>query len=182
MPLFESRRARRRYALWVAVAAAIALVLAPAAHADIGEKIILRCTHEESLSGFSQAAYRKALKELSADTEEYSNCSSLIRQAQLAAARGGGSGGGPPVSAAKPTAIAPTPSEQAAIAHAKQAAASPVPVGNQLVQPGVVHANIASAFSSLPTPLLATVIFLLACLLFVGVNAVRNPVRVDRSS
>jgi hypothetical protein len=73
----------------------LALVTAPApASADVGETIIQRCTHGQSLAGFSQSDYRKALKELSADAEEYTDCSSLIRQAQLAAAGGrGGSGG-----------------------------------------------------------------------------------------
>ena len=54
---------------------------------SVGEQIILRCTHGQSLSGFSQSAYRQALKELSADAEEYSRCAQQIRQAQLAAAR-----------------------------------------------------------------------------------------------
>ena len=53
------------------------------ASADIGETIILRCTHGQSLSGFSQSAYSEALKELNADTEEYTDCAQLIRQAQL---------------------------------------------------------------------------------------------------
>jgi hypothetical protein len=53
----------------------------------------------------------------------------------------------------------------------------PVRVGNSVVHPGVVHANIASAFSSLPTPLLATVIFLLACLGLVLGGALRNRFR-----
>ena len=67
------------------------------AHADIGEKIIIRCTHGESLSGFTQKDYEKALKELETSSEEYTGCASLIHQAQLAAAgsRGGSAGGGP---------------------------------------------------------------------------------------
>jgi hypothetical protein len=44
-----------------------------------------------------------------------------------------------------------------------------------------VHASIASAFSSLPTPLLATLAFLLACLALVVGGAVRNRVRGGRS-
>ena len=61
--------------------------------ADIGAKIIERCTHGESLGGFSQQAYRRALKELPTEVEEYSDCANLIRRAQLAASgRGGGAG------------------------------------------------------------------------------------------
>jgi hypothetical protein len=145
------------------------------AQANIAEKIIDRCTHGESLSGFSQKAYSEALKELSAGTEEYSNCAQLIRQAQLAAAgRGGGAGGGAGTPAG---AVTPTPSEQKAIAHAHTAGSAPLQVGSETIHPGVVPVNIASALSSLPTPLLATVAFLLVCLLLAVGSAIRNRIR-----
>ncbi len=149
------------------------------AQADVGEQIIHRCTHAESLSGFSQAAYRQALKDLSAGTEEYSNCAQLIRQAQLAAAgagRAGGSGGGSAAPAPN-TSAAPTPSERQSIAHASSAGAAPLQVGAQTIHPGVVHDDIASALSSLPTPLLATVAFLAICLLAVAGASLRNRIR-----
>jgi hypothetical protein len=167
---------RPHHALLPPVLLAIAMSFAGPARADVGEEIIRRCTHGESLSGFSQAAYRQALKELSAGTEEYSNCAQLIRQAQLAAAggRGGGSGGG----AGTPGGSgAPTPSEQQAIAHASSAGAAPLRVGAQTIHPGVVHADIASVLSSLPTPLLATVAFLTICLLAAAGAGIRNRVR-----
>jgi hypothetical protein len=160
-----------------AIAVALASIAAPA-RANVGEEIIRRCTHSESLSGFSQAAYRQALKELSAGTEEYSPCAQLIRQAQLAAAgagRGGGSGGGPATPTA--SAAAPTPSEQRAIAHASTAGSAPLQVGAQTIHPGVVHTDIASALSSLPTPLLAAVAFLTICLLAAAGAGIRNRIR-----
>jgi hypothetical protein len=164
-------------------AALLALMAsAPLAQADVGEQIIRRCTHNQSLSGFSQQAYRQALKELSAGTEEYSNCASLIRQAQLAAAgTGRGTSGGGASGAPTAAAIAPTQSEQQAIAHAPNAGSAPLQVGAQTVHPGVVHANVASAFSSLPTPLLATVAFLLVCLLLAASAGIRNRIRARRS-
>jgi hypothetical protein len=158
-----------------ALALVLAAGIAPPANASIGETIIQRCTHGQSLSGFSQQAYSEALKDLTADAREYTECGSLIRQAQLAAASGRGGGPG----AATP--IAPTPSEQRAIAHATHAGPIPIRVGGSLVHPGVIHADIASAFSSLPTPLLAMVIFLIACLLLVAGGAVRNHIRARRS-
>ncbi len=161
-----------------ALAALLALIVAPAAGADVGETIILRCTHGESLAGFSQNAYSKALKELSADTEEYSNCASLIRQAQLAAAAGHGASGGGGEALAP---VATTRSEQQAIAHARQASPAPLRVNGALVQPGVVHANIASAFSSLPSPVLAAIAFLLACLLILAGGGLRNRLRGERA-
>jgi hypothetical protein len=165
-------------------AALIALMtIVTPAHADAGEKIIDHCTHGQSLSGFSQSAYRQALKDLSAGTEEYSNCAQLIRQAQLAAAgtgrgTGSGPGGGATPSA---TVIAPTPSEQRSIAHAHRAGSAPVQIGAQTIHPGVVHVDIASALSSLPTPLLATLAFLLACLALLIGGVIRDHVRARRS-
>jgi hypothetical protein len=172
---------RQHHALLLPAVLAALLPFAGSARADVGEAIIRRCTHAESLSGFSQAAYRQALKDLSAGTEEYSNCAQLIRQAQLAAAGAGhtgGSGGGP----ATPTASSstPTPSEQRAIAHASSAGAAPLQVGAQTIHPGVVHADVASALSSLPTPLLATVAFLAICLLAAAGAGIRNRVRAHR--
>jgi hypothetical protein len=169
-----------RLALCSALAAVAVLASAPGAGADIGETIILRCTHGQSLGGFSQSAYAQALKELSADTEEYTDCSSLIREAQLAAARRGGSGAGGGSEPA-PVPIAATAEEQKAITQAAHNGAKPVRVGGQVISPGVVHANIASAFSALPTPLIATLAFLLACVLLFGASALRNHVRARRS-
>jgi hypothetical protein len=163
-----------------AILAAASLAIAPPARADIGETIILRCTHRESLSGFSQSAYRQALKELNADTEEYSNCSSLIRRAQEAAAAGRGSAGATGAGA-EPVEIAATPAEQRAIAHAQVAGPGPVKLGGGVIHPGVIHANIASAFSSMPTPLLATIGFVILCLALLAGGAVRKRVRAGRT-
>jgi hypothetical protein len=174
---------RKPHALLLPAALVLLMFFAGAAEANVGEEIIRRCTHAESLSGFTQKQYREALKDLSAGTEEYSNCAQLIRQAQLAAAgagRGGGSGGGSATPTTSATA-APTPSEQQSIAHASSAGAVPLQVGAQTIHPGVVHADIASAFSTLPTPLLATVAFLIVCLLAAAGAALRNHIRnVDR--
>jgi hypothetical protein len=168
-------RNSRVWLVAVLLAATVLWTAAPAS-ADVGETIIQRCTHGQSLAGFSQSAYSQALKELSADAEEYTDCASLIRQAQLAAA--GGRGGG---ATALAVPIATTPSEQRAIAHAAAAGRAPVSVGGQIIHPGVVHANIASAFSSLPTPLLALLAFVLACVTAVGGAALRNRIRARRS-
>jgi hypothetical protein len=160
----------------LALALVLAAGIASPANASVGETIIQRCTHGQSLSGFSQQAYSEALKDLTADAREYTECGSLIRQAQLAAASGRGGAG-----AGAPAPITPTPSEQLAIAHATHAGPIPIRVGGSLVNPGVIHASIASAFSSLPTPLLVVVIFLIACLLLLAGGAVRNHIRARRS-
>jgi hypothetical protein len=160
------------------------LSLAAPADADIGEKIILRCTHGESLSGFTQKDYNKALKELETSSEEYTDCASLIHQAQLAAAgaRRGGGGVGDGSTSSGPGAIAPaTPAERSALSRAPRGGSVPLRVGNQIVRPGVVHVDIASALSSLPNPLLVVLTFLLACALTLAGRALLNRVRSHHS-
>jgi hypothetical protein len=174
----ESRPIAARSAALAALLVALLLAVAQPASANVGEQIILRCTHGESLSGFSQSAYHQALSEESSDAEEYSPCAEEIHEAELAAAagsRGGGGSGGR--GGAAPTAVAATPAEQRAIAHAVQGTSEPVRLGGGIVHPGVVHVDVASALSSLPTPLLVTLAFLLACLLLVIGGALRKRVR-----
>jgi hypothetical protein len=162
----------------IAATVLVFLALVASASADTGTKIINRCTHGQSLSGFSQQDYRRALQELPTEVEEYSDCANLIRRAQLAAAgKGGGSGGGGPTAGATPL----TPSERTALKHVTSAGAVPQRVGDQLVRPGVVHTNVASALSSLPDSLLAILVFLLACLFALGGRVIRKGVRAHRA-
>jgi hypothetical protein len=163
----------------VALVAVLLLAFAPAARADVGETIIDHCTHGESLAGFSQSDYAKALKELSAGTEEYSDCSSLISKAKLAAAsgRGGGGAGGSAGGGARATAVAASPTEQRAISHAAQGGSEPVQLDGHTIAPGVVHTDISSAFSSLPTPLLAMLAVLMIGLLAMAAGALRSRLR-----
>jgi hypothetical protein len=170
-------RLARRLALPVMLLAFLSIV--PAARADAGTTIIERCTHGQSLSGFSQQDYRRALQELPAEVEEYSDCANLIRRAQLAAAGGGGAGGAGGDAAA---AIPLTPSERAALRRIPKTGAEPLRVGGELISPGVVHASVASALGSLPSPLLAILAFLLACALLLAGSSIRNRVRAHRSS
>jgi hypothetical protein len=160
----------------LALALSLLVLLATAASADTGAKIIERCTHGQSLSGFSQKDYRRALAELPTEVEEYSDCGNLIRRAQLAAAGGGSGGGGsgPPITRL-------TPEEKIAVARAPKAGAEPFKVGKDLVSPGVVHASVSSALSSLPDPLLAMLAFLLACAVALGGRAILKGFRAYRA-
>jgi hypothetical protein len=150
-----------------------ALALCAPARADVGTRIIERCTAGESLAGFSQQAYSQALREMPAEVNEYSDCANLIRKAELAAAgggSGGGSGGGPGSVAA--SVAPPSPVEQQKLAGAASARPASVPLGGEAVAPGVVHADIASVASTLPTPVLALLAFLAACGLLGGGRAI----------
>jgi hypothetical protein len=169
--------AKSRAVRLAAVVALVSLaVLATAASADTGTKIIERCTHGQSLGGFSQQDYRRALAELPTEVEEYSDCANLIRRAQLAAAGGGGSGGSG-ITPATPV----SPAERNQLNQIAKTGAKPLRIGGQTVHPGVVHADIASVFSSLPDPLLAVLAFLLACAAALGGRAIARRVRAHRS-
>jgi hypothetical protein len=169
----------RRLALSACVLlAAMLTVAAPARAEDVGHKIIRLCAEGKSLSGYPPSAYAKALKEISPTTEEYSECGQLIRQAQAAAASGHGAA---PAAAPLTGAIQATPAEQQAVASAARSGSAPVEVGGQQIHPGVVHANVASAFSTLPTPLLVLLAFLLACLVAFVLGAARKRLRGERT-
>jgi len=168
IPRLESRPIGARPAVVSALLAAALLAIAGPASANVGEEIILRCTHVESLSGFSQSAYDQALKELEADAEEYSPCAAQIHAAQRAAAAAAGTRGAQGAAgtqSANQVAIAPTPSQRRAITRAEHVGAGPVKLGGRTIHPGVVHVDVASALSSLPTPLLVVMTFLIACAL-----------------
>jgi hypothetical protein len=161
--------------------------LALPAGADVGEKIILRCTHNQSLSGFTQKDYEKALKELETSSEEYTDCANLIHRAELAAAgarRGGpGAGGGFSTPAGPTTPTAPaTPAEQRDLNRAAHSGSTPQRLGNQLIRPGVVPVDISSALSSLPNSLLVILAFLLACALALVGGTLTNRVRERQES
>ena len=156
----------------------LALTFVGAAQAaTIGEKIILRCTHGESLSGFSQRAYQQALSELSGDSEEYSGCAQEIREAERAGAQHGHAGGPAATgTTAPPLALAAAPGELRSLAHARNKAGA-VSVGGQVIHPGVVHTSVASALSTLPAPLLAVLALLIACALLFATVFIRRRVR-----
>lgn len=116
---------RLAHARTTALAALLLLVMyVPAAHAS-GKDVIRDCTDDEVLTKtYTQADYKQALSQLASDSDQYSNCRSVIKRAQLAALRGkqskranspagaggagaggagaGGAGGGPGAGAAPP--------------------------------------------------------------------------------
>ncbi|MGH2834490.1 MAG: hypothetical protein ACRDK2_17100 [Solirubrobacteraceae bacterium] len=153
----------------------------PAARASEASQVIHRCTHGESLEGFSQKAYRKALQELPTDAREYDDCEELIHKAQLASAghHRGALGGPPSGPGGGSTPLPLTPTEQRAV-HDAHLATKPLSIGNKLIVPGSMHVNLASALNSLPTPLLAMLaLLLLAAAMLAGEN-IRNRVRAHR--
>lgn len=166
--------------------AALALLalgaVAPAGAQNTVRKILETCSNGEIPTGYSQQAYNQALRQMPAELSEYSDCPSLIHKAQLTAAAGrGGAGGGPGGAAGAAAAVAPpTAAEQKVLEHAAHSGSEPVRVAGEVVHPGVVHVNIASAISKLPTPLLMLLAFLVACGLLVLGRAVGVRIRARR--
>ena len=163
-----------------ALAALALLAGAPAARASESQTIIEKCGHGEPLGGYTQNAYREALKHMPTEVSEYTDCANQIRKAELAAA---GGGGGAPASGVAPNVALPlTPSEQRAVQSAHHNGSAPVQVGHEPIQPGVVHADIASAVNTLPRSLFAVLAFLIAGALLVAVGEVGKRVRARRHS
>jgi hypothetical protein len=161
-----------------ALVALALLVFASTAVAGEEQAIFEKCKNGESLAGFSQHAYREALKHMPTIVSEYSECAQLIRKAELAAA----GGGAPTASGASPNvALALTPAEQHAVQSAHHNGAAPVQVGSEPIQPGVVHADIASVVNTLPNSLFAVLAFLLAGALGLTIGEVVKRVRARRN-
>ena len=162
-----------------AALAAIALLAgAPVAQAGEAQTVLEKCEHGEPFGGYTQNAYREALKHMPTEVSEYTDCANQIRKDELAAA---GGGAGPVASGASPNVALPlSPSEQRAVQSAHRNSPVPVRVGDEPIQPGVVHANIASAVNTLPHSLLAVLAFLLGGALVLAVGEVGKRVRARR--
>jgi hypothetical protein len=173
-----------RVKLWrgfaLALVALAMLGLAGTAAANRAQTILEKCGHGESFSGYSQKAYREALKQMTTTGIEYGECEEKIRKAEEAAA-GGGTGaaaGTPAANVATPL----TPAEQHAVQDAHRNGSTPVQIGNVPVRPGVVHADIASAVNTLPRSLFAVLAFMVASAIVLAIGEVRKRVRARRDS
>jgi hypothetical protein len=156
------------------------LFAAAGASAGSVNKIFEDCGESKIPVGFSQQAYAQALKQMPPELAEYDDCPALIHKAQRAAAGGRGSEGTGGAGTGVEAAVAPpTPAEQQTLEKVSHSGGAPVKVGTEVVHPGVVHVDIASAVGKLPTPLLALLAFLLACALLLLGRTIFAHVRRD---
>lgn len=168
----------------------------PAAALASGDDVLRDCGDDEQLSKrYTQAEYREALDNISADIRQYTNCQAVIRQAQLAAAGGrasgdGGSAGGaedgipgPPGAGggsggptAAETLAAATPEQRRQLAEAVEKAPEPVTLpGAGTIDPasaGTVPG--IDAVGELPAPLGVLLALMAAGAGTLAVNRVRN--------
>jgi hypothetical protein len=180
-----STRATRRLStrvtaprLATALVAIVLLAVAAPAYGSEASKILEKCGHGESFGGYSQKAYREALKQMTTAGSQYSQCEEEIRKAEEAAAGGGtGTTAGTPSSN---VALPLTPAEQHAVQSAHRNGSTPVQIGSVPVHPGVVHADISSAVNRLPDSLFAVLAFMLAGALALAAGEVLRRVRSRR--
>ena len=167
-----------KLAVLLAAVAACGAFAAPAS-ANYEELLRDACGRDGKVDGtYSQEDYRKALANIPADADQYSDCRAILRAAQLAAASGIQTL--TPAAAAEILASA-TPEEQAAIEEAVNSSdGAPVQVGDDVVSPASYGAGreVAAGISDLPTPLKAALGLLavgaLAALLTAIVPRVRD--------
>lgn len=89
-----ARRARRLRTGLLAGVLALG-VLAPAASAASGTKVVSDCADDSKLSKkYTAAEYADALKHIPTDVDEYTDCRDIIRRAQLGLGTGSGGGSG----------------------------------------------------------------------------------------
>ncbi len=163
------------------ITALVAIMLvagAVPAYGSEASKILEKCGHGEPFNGYSQKAYREALKQMTTTGSQYSPCEAEIRKAEEAAAGGGtGATAGTPASN---VALPLTPAERRAVQSAHRSGSAPVQIGSTPVHPGVVHANIASAVNTLPQSLFAVLAFMFVGALLLTIGEVRKRVRSRR--
>jgi hypothetical protein len=183
----------------------VLLLLAPAAPAHAAS-LLDDCQDGRIDGTYSQADYRRALRNIPSDFDQYTDCRRVIRRAQLAAAgggsdpggaeaggtagaggvggTGGGSGGGTsteaPTSALRADPLeSATPEERRAFEQATTGGGRPVRVGQAAVRPGATGADAAAG--DVPGPLLALLALLAVAGLAYGAAVTRARVLARRA-
>jgi hypothetical protein len=189
-------RPRIATALALLLAALCCAVPAVASAQTVRERIQGDCTDGQINGHYTTAQLADALAHLPADADEYTDCSDVIRRAELTGGGGSSSGGGSSPSGggaatgggttgggttgggvaggdADATAPAPDPlaaatdAQRAAFARAVQAGNAPVEVDGRPIHPGELGGTKTSGVGDLPAPLLA----ILALLILAGLGA-----------
>jgi hypothetical protein len=152
--------------------AALALFASPAQAGSID--VIRDCSEDGTLEKpYSQRELSGALDTLPSDLDEYTDCRSVIRGAQLAGARGGGPAGEKHGKAgdrgARVAREQPTSNEATEIDRTSRSKTA-VKVGRSLIRPGETGARLGqSGFGGdLPGLVLATLLSLAAATLWAG--------------
>jgi hypothetical protein len=194
----------KRSPLAILTALALLAPSAPASAAGPGD-LYDDCQDGRIDGRYSQATYQRALREIPADVDEYTDCRAVIRRAQLAAAggrsdaraggaaggagaggsgpggtggTGGGSGGTGSATRTDPLAGA-TAQERRAVQRAAEAGAGPLRIGGEVVRPGA--RGVSEAAHDVPTPLLVLLALLAGAAVASGAALARSRVVARRA-
>jgi len=172
----------------------------PAAQAS-GKDVIDDCTDDEILTKtYTQEEYKQGLAQLASDADQYGNCRSVIKRAQLAALReardgpsrggegSGAGGGGAPTAGggqgggsgfgnvpARDQLSSATAGERKAVARGRRSAGRPVDLRGVAVAPGV------SSTGDIPAPLLLLLALVLTGALALAAIRIRALVLARRA-
>ena len=152
-----------------AIVVAVALLAAPgAAPAADRDEIIADCADDGRLDGnYSKSELRDARKNLPSDVAEYTDCSDVLRRAELpdrggdgggGAAGGGGPGAAPDGTGGGELLTPASDAERSALAEAARGTPDAVEVDGSSVVPGVSGLGPNAARNGIPAPLLAALI------------------------
>jgi hypothetical protein len=163
--------------------AVLGCLLLPAASWASGDAVIKDCTDDGVIQGkHSQKDYRDALANLPTDIDEYTDCRSVIKRAQVGGTGGSGGAGGGGTTGSNPGATGDplstaTPGERAAVAAATAGGASnPIRIGGKLVQPGKLGFGGLGSPTTLPNSLIAVLVALAIAAAAAAGTYVRNRV------
>jgi len=142
--------------------AVVLAVVAPAPAVASPIDVIRDCSEDGSLNRhYSQRDLSGALGQLPSDLDEYTDCRSVIRAAQLSGARGNGSPAKKGVAGLVDAAAPPSEREQKRLAQAT-GSGSTVKIGGKPIEPGADAASPTTAGFGTDVP--ASVIVVLAIL------------------
>ena len=158
------------------IAAALLLLVPLPALASSGD-VIRDCSEDGSLEGnYSQGELSGALDNLPSDIDEYTDCRTVIRRAQLAGAKGKGKGSPRGVISRVDHSAPVNPTEQRHIEEATHGRSEPVQIAGRPIRPGATGAALAAAGlgTDLPTYVLVALIGLGLSMVAGGAFAVQR--------
>jgi hypothetical protein len=158
------------------IAAALVLLVPWPALASSGD-VIRDCSADGSLEGnYSQGELSGALDNLPSDIDEYTDCRTVIRRAQLAGAKGKGNGSPRGVISRVDHSAPVNPAEQRHIEQATHGRSQPVDIAGTPVRPGATGAALAASGlgTDLPSSVLVALIGLGLAMVAGGAYAVQR--------
>jgi hypothetical protein len=158
------------------IAAALLLLVPLPAAASSGD-VIRDCSEDGSLEGnYSQGELAGALDNLPSDIDEYTDCRTVIRRAQLAGAKGKSKGSPRGVASRVDHSTPPNPDEERHIEEATRGRSEPVHIAGAPVSPGATGTALVAAGlgTDLPTYVLVALIALGLAMVLGGLFAVQR--------